>query len=75
MLLLVIGEQDREFRRPLDLGLGMLERFQNGAFGQRIEILRPVFIIADNGNIERQSGQRGFPSDAFSASFLAVSAS
>ncbi|GLQ12314.1 hypothetical protein GCM10007913_42470 [Devosia yakushimensis] len=75
MLLFVIGEQDRQLRRPLDLGLGMFERLQNSAFGQRIEILRPAFIIADNGNIDRRIGQRLSPSEALSASFLAVSAS
>jgi hypothetical protein len=75
MLLSVVGQKNREFRRALELGLGLLEGFEHSTFGQGIEILRPVIVIADNGDIERRGGQRTTPSVAFSASFLAVSAS
>ena len=75
LLLLVIGQKDRQLGCALHLCLGLLERFQYGALGQRIEILGPVVIIADNSDFKRQSGQRVVPSVAFSANFLAVSAS
>ena len=75
VLLGIVGEQDREFGRALELGFGLREGFEYSALGQRIEILRPGFVVADNGDIERRDGQRIIPSVAFSASFLAVSAS
>ena len=75
VLFCVIGEQDRKFRRALDLGFRLLEGFEYGALGQRIEILRPSVVVADNGDFERRRCQRTTPSVAFSASFLAVSAS
>ena len=75
LLLFVIGQQDGQFRRALELGLGLLECRQYGALGQSIEMLRPGVVIADDSDIERRSVQRTTPSVAFSASFFAVSAS
>ena len=75
LLLLVVGEEDREFGRALELGTRLAKRLQNGTLGQRIKILRPLVVIPDNGNVERRRSQRTTPSVAFSASFLAVSAS
>jgi len=75
VLLGVVGEQDRQLGCTLELGFGLLEGFEYGALGQRIEILRPGVIIADNGNLERGGAQRDAPSIALSASRLAVSAS
>lgn len=71
----VIGEHDSQFGRALDLGLGLLERSMDGALGQRINILRPGVVIADDGNLERRRGQRAASCIAFSVSRLAVSAS
>ena len=49
VLLFVIGQQDRQLGCALDLGLALLERLQHRALGQRIDILRPIVVIADNG--------------------------
>ena len=53
VLLCIVGQDDGELCGALDLGLGLLERFQNSALGQRIKILRPSVVIADNGYLER----------------------